>query len=170
MKKISLAVFILAISTVFALKTLPSAAAPQSDRPNMNRPMPTGQAAQPLQGQNRTGQNISCSSLQFGLTMPASSFGGGMAGRPQLSAITCHRPIDQVSLELLTDGSRGTRMQSVTLTTANGLSAMLTSAAISGVQLTTEANSQPVAEISFSFEKMTLQQGAARADLEGPSR
>ncbi len=174
-------------------KTNPStnsgSAPPNDPSPNMNPAQNTPNPASPPQNssdstarlqtgsgdlnkqnsQGRGGSTISCESMRFNIPGGAGGPGLGRApGRLQVDGITCIRPVDQQSMQLVDDGTKGERMATVTLTWQNVIVATLTNAFVSSVQFTS-SGSQPVAEIAFNFTRIELQSGAGgvRISLEG---
>jgi hypothetical protein len=102
--------------------------------------------------QNIQSNTISCNSLLFTVSSPTSA--GGAAGRPNISALTCVRGVDQVAVEDVENATTHKALN-VTLTWSNQITAVLTNAEVSSVQFTT-INNQEVAEIAYNFQRMEL--------------
>lgn len=121
--------------------------------------------------QNKGGAGISCESMTFSI---AGGGAGGAAtgkaggGRTEVDGLTCVRPVDQQSMQLMTDGIRGEHMASVSLNWPNEFTVTLTNAFISSVTFTS-SGSQPVAQITFLFTRIELRpaMGGSPITLEG---
>src|ERR1039458_4649792 len=118
--------------------------------------------------QGSAGSGISCESMTFNVPGITESSTGQAAGRMQMNGITCVRPIDQQSMQLMAECMTGQHKASITLTWQSVFVATLSNVHISGV-LFTSSGSQPVAQVTFQFAKMDLEQPltGTRTTFEG---
>jgi hypothetical protein len=124
---------------------------------------PVGGSVQKTQGPG--GSGISCESFIFNVPGAVGATSSGRGGaRVQVENITCVMPIDQQSMQFMTDATVGQRMATESLIWQNVMVATLTNAFVSNVLITTSGN-QPVADVTFQFAKIELLQGSSGAHI-----
>jgi hypothetical protein len=145
-----------------------NAPAPKSDSSGPSQ-TPTGSNVQ-QNLRNPGASGISCQSMTFSISgIGAPGAGSSMAGgRMEVDGLTCIRPVDQQSMQLLSDSMKAERMATAALTWQNVFVATLTNAFVSSVTFTA-SGSQPVAVVTFRFTRMDLQpaMGGAAIAING---
>ena len=109
-------------------------------------------------GNAQTG-GVSCDSLQFSVKSGADPTGRA-GGRTSVSEITCVRPADQTSVQLVQDAVTHRRLPTITLTWHNQIEVTLTNSEISNLQFITD-NGNQVVQATFSYQKGEIAHAAS---------
>ena len=172
---------VLTATKVFISVAAPAPANPPQGQDNFNQPVTgsntrgssqgggnyAGQGGDSLnsgsiKGGNDKGNNqgggsntITCNSLQFEVGGPGSAGVGAGAHRTTVTPITCHRTVDQGTMQFVQDALTERRLPTVTLSWQGTLLITLSNAEVSNVTFSSD-NSGQIAAITFAAERAEI--------------